>query len=175
VVTRYQVCARCRKWQVDARCSDVGECRAHAPVWPITHHNDWCDEYEGPAASELVSKPKVERVALDSDAVDTLWWSTRVHWVFKREDIDTIGQLCRYRPGDLLGLENFGKISLRQVEEELALHGRHLAPDDAPKPERPPRPTMPPIEHVSPERMRQIADRTERMRVAMDSLARPPE
>ena len=51
-------CAACRFWTKLIRDDGLGRCRRYPPqqqhvpgcwVWPLTHEDDWCGEYQSPS------------------------------------------------------------------------------------------------------------------------------
>jgi hypothetical protein len=64
----------------------------------------------------------------------TLWeaglFSNRVNRVLQRNGINTLDELCRKEPQELVSFPNFGMRSLREVDQVLAEMGRRLGDTD---------------------------------------------
>lgn len=54
-----------------------------------------------------------------STSIDNIQWSTRVYGCFRNENIKTLKDLVQYTPAMLLRVPNFGRKSLKEVEEYL--------------------------------------------------------
>ncbi len=72
-------------------------------------------EEAGRVDPQLLSKP-----------VSELNVSGRVRRCLERLNIETVGQLIEYTPEQLLAVKNFGKTSLKELQEELARYGLSL-------------------------------------------------
>lgn len=59
-------------------------------------------------------------------SIEELDLSVRVYNCVKNLNISTVGQLLGYTRAELLRSKNFGKISLKHLERELARHGLKL-------------------------------------------------
>jgi DNA-directed RNA polymerase alpha subunit len=58
--------------------------------------------------------------------LDSHPWSTRVKHAFERADLKTFGDLCHYKTYELLREPNFGRRSLKEVEDALQSYGLNL-------------------------------------------------
>jgi len=95
------------------------EIAAEAPVpEPVT-----LPEPEQPSSQDLKLK---ERLALPISDLDL---SVRASNCLESENIKTIGDLVRLSEADLLAMKNFGKTSMREVEQKLAHIGLSLEMD----------------------------------------------
>jgi DNA-directed RNA polymerase subunit alpha len=71
------------------------------------------------------------------ELVDELQLSMRAWNVLSNSRIRTVAQLLALTKSDLLCLPNFGRVTLAELEEELARHGLRLGslPPPAPPPD----------------------------------------
>jgi DNA-directed RNA polymerase alpha subunit len=53
--------------------------------------------------------------------IDDIVWTVRTLNCFKADNIETFGQLIKLTANDLLKMPNFGRKSLKEVREELAV------------------------------------------------------
>ena len=82
-----------------------------------------CNAYIGSVdIKDSIAVPVLEPVAVDvlNTSVDELELSVRSQNVLKNEGIKTLGELVRWSEARLLRHPNFGRKSLREVNEELA-------------------------------------------------------
>jgi DNA-directed RNA polymerase subunit alpha len=93
------------------------EIAAEAPIEQITLPEPQ------PSSPNLKLK---ERLALPISDLDL---SVRASNCLESENIKTIGDLVRLSPNDLLNMKNFGKTSLREVEQKLTHQGLGLEMD----------------------------------------------
>lgn len=128
---KYNTCQNCAYW---FRYSEggSGECRRHAPApmysmtgdkpgpiwWPQTKDNFWCGDWK--KRSDVV----VEALDLSIDELDL---PVRAYNGLTNDYCDTIGDVVKRSRSDLLFLPNFGKKSLKDVEEALARHNLKLS------------------------------------------------
>jgi DNA-directed RNA polymerase alpha subunit len=72
-------------------------------------------------------------VAVPVDVLDqqleNLEWSVRVWNCFREIGVKTVRDLVRLEPHELMRIPNFGRVSLREVEAELAQLKLHLGMD----------------------------------------------
>jgi hypothetical protein len=66
--------------------------------------------------------------------IDVFQFTALTYRLLSNAGVGTVGDLCRKRAGDLLGVRGFGRKCLKEVKESLADHGLQLrTPDIAPK------------------------------------------
>lgn len=58
--------------------------------------------------------------------VDELDLSVRVAHALRMQDIETLGDVCKYSEAELLRYPNFGRKSLNELKEVLCAHRLHL-------------------------------------------------
>jgi DNA-directed RNA polymerase subunit alpha len=74
------------------------------------------EEEEEEAEENIFGLPK----DLVETQIDSLDLTKRAKNCLKREKIDTIGELLKRRPADLLKIKNFGRKSLDEIKKELS-------------------------------------------------------
>ena len=76
--------------------------------------------------------PREEYTGVYATPINELALSVRSYHVLDFADIKTVGDLVQMTRRDLLRCPNFGKVSLREVEQLLDQMGLKLKPGDAP-------------------------------------------
>lgn len=142
---KYNTCSNCAYWfrysndfaADQNRHGGNGECRRHAPKpiysmigdkpgpiwWPQTRDHFWCGDWKERPAADAVDAP----VNVLNLSIDELDLSVRAHRGLNNDYCRTIGDVVKRSRGDLLRLPNFGKHSLRDVEDALAQHNLKLS------------------------------------------------
>jgi DNA-directed RNA polymerase alpha subunit len=89
---------------------------------------------------EIVERLKAMIAELDMLADELRWreagmpnlvdmeWPVRARNAFKKEGIVSLRQLTKLAPEDLLRIPNMGKLTLQQIQDNLASVGLSLAP-----------------------------------------------
>lgn len=131
-----EACGGCRFWdRDDDEGGAVGWCRRHAPrphagthlrPWPDTVAGDWCGEF-------LPLAPPPPDPAVLALRVRDLRWTTRaLRTLTLRLGADTLGDVARLRPEQLLATQGCGPTTLREVRTRLAGYGLALSGEAPP-------------------------------------------
>jgi DNA-directed RNA polymerase alpha subunit len=70
---------------------------------------------------------KVKSLQARRIRLEELELSIRVFHALKQQDIETLGDVCKYSEAELLRYPNFGRKSLNELKEILSFHGLSLA------------------------------------------------
>lgn len=73
---------------------------------------------------------KVKSLQARRIRVSELDLSVRVAHALLMQDIETLGDVCKYSEAELLRYPNFGRKSLSELKEVLSFHGLHLRNGD---------------------------------------------
>ena len=58
--------------------------------------------------------------------LDTLYLSTRLTYCLRNQNLETLGELCKYTEADVLRIPNLGRHSLKELKNVLHSHGLSL-------------------------------------------------
>jgi DNA-directed RNA polymerase alpha subunit len=59
--------------------------------------------------------------------LDTLYLSTRLACCLRNQNLETLGELCKYTEADVLRIPNLGRHSLKELKNVLHSHGLSLS------------------------------------------------
>lgn len=86
----------------------------------LKHRNDEIIPKDSDAAS-YVNAYQSRQIRLD-----TLYLSTRLACCLRNQNLETLGELCKYTEADVLRIPNLGRHSLKELKNVLYSHGLSL-------------------------------------------------
>lgn len=76
---------------------------------------------------DLAKEPQQDELSILTEGFDRFEFTLRTLNCLRSENIETIGQLIGWKPGEILGIRNLGKKSLTEIIDRLASVGLSLA------------------------------------------------